>query len=178
MKKLLLTLITVFAFCGSIFAQGYTSHWAKDFDNRNNPYEDHSDVVAFIRIDDQFVQFDDLTWTWNDAHNVQAFEGPLEVGCFVGESCRGHYFVQNHKEDYGDLMPTVAMLICFTSRDEEVTFKMYDHANNIEYTVCTVNYLEEDGVNLSPYTVVTGVDNYDQWDYGFWGVTLSFTSPK
>ena len=178
MKKLLLTLITAFAFCGSIFAQAYTSYWADDFDiYHNNPYDDHSDVIAFIQIDDQFVQFGDLDWEWNDAPNIQALEGPLEVGCFVGETCRGHYFVENHDEDYGDPMPAVAILIYYTTQGEEVTFKMYDHANNILYNGCTVLYLEEDGETLSPYTVVTGVDNYDQWDYNFFGVTLNFTSP-
>ena len=163
MKRLLLTAFVLLVLCGSAFAQSYESHWA-DFDPQHiNPYENHFDIIAFVQIDDEFVTFDD-NWA------------ALEVAAFVGDTCRGHYFLEQHQEDQGAPRPTVAMFIFCNTPNEPLTFKMYDHANEIEYDICANNYLQDDGT-LIPMEIVTGVSNYDQWDFGAWGVTLSFTTP-
>lgn len=149
--------------CGSAFAQPYESHWA-DFDPQHiNPYENHFDIITFVQIDDDFVTFND-NWA------------ALEVAAFVGDTCRGHYFLEQHQEDQGAPRPTVAMFIFCNTPNEPLTFRMYDHANEIEYDICANNYLQDDET-LIPIELVTGVSNYDQWDFGAWGVTLSFTTP-
>ena len=119
MRKALLTLMILFSFCGLIFAQ-HTSHWADLFDpSIDNPYDMQEPLVAFIKIDDSFVTTTDH---WAD----------LEVGCFVGNECRGHEFLTYDEEDPYPILEAAV----FYNKDvsgEQVSFKLYDHAVGREY---------------------------------------------
>ena len=142
----------------------HESHWADDFDEiYNNPYEDHSDVIAFVQIDGDFVTENN---NWAD----------LEIAAFVGEVCRNHKFIVNNMETYGDPYPVIELPIHYTNSNEVVTFKMFDHSKGIEYDICNTYYLNEDST-LDPITILTGEDHFEQWDYVNSGVVLSFTSP-
>lgn len=140
MKKVLLTLIVSLAFCGSIFAQ-HESHWS-EFNYFG--YEQYGIMVAAVSIDNNMI-------TEND--NFEDYE----VATFVGGECRGHMFLTHVS---GDLYPYADMLQAYyntTTSDmgQEVSFKLYDHANQIEYTFCT-----------SSITVLTGEDYVMVFDGG------------
>jgi len=79
MKKVLITLIAVFAICGSIFAQQYESHWPGF---NMYAYEDHTDLFARVQIDGNFVGID----------NYEA----LEVAAFVDGELRGATFMSSN----------------------------------------------------------------------------------
>ena len=164
MKKLLLTVIVSLALCGSALAQ-YTSHWS-DFDY--HAYESQGALVAAITIDGVIVNTDADNWN------------ALEVAAFVGDVCRGAgvpdcetwYLYDGYMQEYGDPFPVLdGAPIFYTDPGDEVSFKMYDHLNNVLYEDCTVTYLGE------PFTVLTGPDN----DQGWWDpenpIILNFTTP-
>ena len=159
MKKLFLTLIAAFAFCGSIFAQ--TTHWPEFYDPA---FESQGGLSAFVQIDGTFIENTD------DYAN-------LEIAAFVGDECRGHEFMNDHSAEYGDPHPTIEISIFYNNPGETVTFKMWNHATNTEYTDCAINYLQSDLSTIVSYSIVTGEDYYDQWDYVDYGPVLSFTSP-
>ena len=168
MKKLLLTLIVSLAFCGSIFAQEYTSHWAEQFDPEfNNPYEMQGALISFIQIDDNYVTGGD-NWA------------ALEVAAFdANENIRGVAFVANHMEEYGDPYPVLEMAIFYNLTNDSgkpIHFVMYNHETGTTYTVCSVLYLQETG-ELTDFEIVTGTDYFDQWDLVDYGPVLNFTSP-
>lgn len=151
MKKLLLTVIVSLALCGSALAQ-YTSHWS-DFDY--HAYESQGALVAAITINGVIVNTDAPNWN------------ALEVAAFVGDVCRGAgvpdcetwYLYDGYMQEYGDPFPVLdGAPIFYTDPGDEVSFKMYDHINEVLYENCTVTYLGE------PFTVLTGPDN----DQGWW----------
>ena len=162
MKKLLLTLVVSFALCGSIFAQQYESHYP--FNYHDFMYQ--SPFVAGITIDGQIITHDYEGW---DA---------LEVAPFViidgEEQFRGHnyWLIDDYVLEYGDPFPILdGYPLYYTEAGDEVFFKMWDHANGVEYTEYTVTYLGE------PLTIYTGVF-YDQgWDDPENPVWLNFVSP-
>jgi len=155
-------LIVSFAFCGLTFAQAesdtYESHWKDDF--YGGDYEDQFPTVAFIKIDGNFVTADG---NWED----------LEVAPFVGDECRGHTFLEDYTEEYDDPYPVIQLSIYCNNPGEEVTFKMFDHANQIEYTECEIFLNEE------PLIIYTGEDHLEEYDWfeTETSVILSFTSP-
>ncbi len=145
MKKVLLTLIVSLAFCGSVFS--HESHWS-DFDYHD--YQTHADLMAFVSIDNNMIS---LTDNYAD----------FEVGAFVGDECRGHAFLKY----LGYLYPMTNLLpIYYTpgATNDVVSFKMFDHINNVEYTLCT-----------SSEPVLTGNDY--SYSYIMNPITLSFTTP-
>ena len=91
MKKLVLTLIVTFAFCGSIFSQNYPeSHWP-DF---HYIWGGQSGICAAIAINGHIYTVEDDGW---DA---------LEVAMFVGDEMRGRAFLdRTNVDEYGDLYP-------------------------------------------------------------------------
>ena len=123
MKKVVLLLIASLAFCGSMFAQQqYESHWPDFNPDVYEPYENNSTLVAFIKIDGEYV---------SGTYNYEA----LEVGCFVGDVCRGHHFLSYYPDKY----PILEGSVHFTNSGEEVSFKLYDHSDGNEYDIFTSN---------------------------------------
>ena len=163
-------MIVSLAMCGSIFAQ-YETHWPQFY------YPDfmfQAPCVAAIEIDGVIVTADNHPDNWN----------ALEVAFFVGEDCRGagrafgtytptvNYLYNGYVEEYGDPFPIIdAAPVYYDNSGEEVTVKMYDHVNGIEYNECTIT------LEGAPYTILTGVDN----DQGYWDpenpIILHFTTP-
>jgi hypothetical protein len=128
MKRLLFTLIVTFAFCGTFFAQ-QTSHW-----DDVNPYAydmNYAGFVSTVIIDNNIITFDDNNWE------------NMEIGAFVDGEIRAHSFLRN-QENYGAqyVYPGVDLVIythVFFGTPEigkEVTFKLYDHNTDYEYTCC------------------------------------------
>lgn len=128
MKRLLFTLIVTFAFCGTFFAQ-QTSHW-----DDVNPYAydmGYAGFVSTVIIDNNIITFDDNNWE------------NMEIGAFVDGEIRAHSFLRN-QENYGAqyVYPGVDLYIyahVFFGTPEigkEVTFKLYDHNTDYEYTCC------------------------------------------
>ena len=172
MKKLLLTLIVVLAYFSSAIAQGYLganpnnyeSHWTFNW------YDYNSQVpfVCAITIDGQVVTLN--TENWSD----------LEVAAFVTtaegqEECRGNmmWLTDEYVLEYGDPFLTIdGFPIYYTTPGGTVYFKMYDHANNIEYTECTITYLGE------PYTVTAGTAVTLGWGDAMEPVILNFTTTE
>ena len=158
MRKLFLTLIVSLALCGSAFAQ---SHWP-GFDPNHNPYEDQGALVAAIIIDGEPITVDYEGW---DA---------LEISAWVGDDCRanGIYLNDEFVLEFGDPYPvTWGDAVFYTTPGEELTFKMYDHLRDIEYTFVTALQYGE------PLTLVTGDDHFEGWDNPDDVISLSFTSP-
>ena len=120
MKRVLLTLIAAFAFCGAIFAQ--TTHWP-EFNYHD--YENNDGIVAFIQINGEFVTAND---DWAN----------LEIGAFVGDVIRGHGFLNDYTDD-GDPYPIVEMSFYYDNTGEAVTFMLYDHGTGTLYDACTAN---------------------------------------
>ena len=137
MKRLLLTLVVSLTLCGSMFAQ--ETHWP-EFNNEVNPYEDWTAINTFIRIDGDTVT---ANGNWAD----------LEIASFINGECRGHAFMEDGTNTYGDPYPFATLPAYFDSLEIglPITFKLYDHFNNIEYEVWTCNYGE----------IVTGIDHIE-----------------
>ena len=138
-------MIVLIAFCGSIFAQ-YESPW---YFAGYPHWETNTGICAAVAINGHVYTVDDEGW---DA---------LEIGYFVGDECRGNnvYLDRANVDDFGDPYPIIPGTgIAFTNPGELVTFKLYDHINNIEYSVCdAVTYLDE------PFEVLTGPDYFQAW---------------
>ena len=172
MKKLLLTLIVSLAMCGSIFAQQYESHWP---DFRYTAFLSQNPIVAAIAIDGEIVTTENHPDNWN----------ALEVAFFVGDECRGagaafgsyspevNYLDDSFVGEGGDPYPTIAGAPIYfnTATGEEVTVKMFDHVNGIEYNECTVT------LSGASYVIRTGVDHTQGWDDPENPIILNFTSP-
>ncbi len=174
MKKIFLTLIVVLAYVSSAFAQGflgvnpnnYESHWP-DFNYHD--YLLQAPFVAAITIDGQTVTLENENWS------------DLEFAAFVTtaegqEECRSNHIwlTDEYVVEYGDPYLTIDGFPIYydpANPGGPLHFKMYDHANNIEYTECTITYLGE----------VYPVNASDWVTYG-WGdgeepVMLNFTTP-
>ena len=160
MKKLLLTLIVTFAICGFSFAQ-YTTHYPGFYDP---DYESQEALVAAIVIDGQIINVTDANW---QALEVVAFTGTVQRSY-------GMWLSDFYVNEYGDPFPIIdGESIYYTTADgAEVSFKMYDHMNDIEYNECIVTYLN------NPYTVTINGEDHDQ---GWWDpenpIMLNFTTP-
>ena len=133
MKRLLMTLLTVFAIGGYVFSQG--SHWPEINDG---PFEGSSPVVAFIQIEGEFITADDPY-------------DQIEVAAFVNGEYRGNVYMEDFTLEYGDPYPIVQLSVFFYENESEpVTFKMFDHTSGYEYSTYLINQ-----------DVITNVD-YDQ----------------
>ena len=162
MKKVMMILIASLVFCGSIIAQHesetlYKSHWS-DFDS--GMYDDQNPTVTFVQIDGKFITTSD-NWA------------ALEIAPFVGDECRGHAFLADLTKEYGDPYPIIELsLFCYIGEEEEVSFKMYDHAKGIAYDRCFVNAAGK------PLTIKTGEDHTEGYFKAENSVILSFYSPS
>ena len=157
MKKVLLSLIVSLAFCGSIFAQ-HESHWS---DFVYNEYVDYGMMVAAVSIDNNMITENDNYWDY-------------EVATFVGEECRGHMFLTYYS---GDLYPFADQLQAYYYDNQsdwglEVSFKLFDHANQIEYTFCTSSETVLTATDYM-YTDPTTQEPHDYYDYP---IILNFSS--
>ena len=144
MKKLLLTLIVSLALSVSAFAQ-YDSNWP-NFDYHN--FEDQAGLVAAFSINGEMVTVNYPNWE------------ALEVAAFVGDECRANniYLVDDYVVEYGDPYPTTnGDAIFFTTAGQSVTFKLYDHVNNVLYETCEIT------LEGAPFEVLTGEDNTQGW---------------
>ena len=160
MKKLLLTLIVSFSFCGSVFSQ-YGTHWP-DF---AYIWQNNTGITAAFAINGHVYTVDDEGW---DA---------LEVGFFVGDEQRGVSFLDRDNVDaYGDPYPiTPGAGIGYNDPGEAVTFKLYDHAHGVLYETCEVTYMGE------PLSIITGVEDFNEYMYAWMvepydPIILNFTS--
>lgn len=160
MKKLLLTLIVSFAFCGSIFAQQYETHWPGF---NYGPFSDQGAWCAGIIIDGEFVDMN--TEGWN----------ALEIAAYVGDELRGcNMFLSDELvEVFGDPYPIIiGACIYYTNPGEDVTFQMWDHVKGILYTDYTI-------VDLAgnTYDIHTGEEHWEVYDWWEDGLFMSFTTP-
>ena len=131
----------------------HESHWP-DFEDHK--YKLNQPVVASIRINNQTITSAD---SWEE----------LEVAAFVGDECRGHAFMRYDSEEFGDRNPVVELPVYYTTSDEEVTFKLYVHANGIEYDMGTLN----NGGTI--YTGQEHVEFYTSSNGNDW-ISLNFVS--
>lgn len=93
-------------------------------------------IVAFIKIDDTYV-----TDNWED----------FEVASFIDGECRGHAFLRMEEDiTYPCVELPVYRMDSIVGNGEEVSFKLFDHVNGIEYVACT-----------SSIPIITGTD-YDE----------------
>lgn len=162
MKRLLLTLVVAIAFCGTAFAQTYETHWPVAA-NYFKQFEDQEPFCSGIMIDG--VPYD---------INIEGWEA-LEVAAFVGEELRGHNMYLNTElvEEFGDPYPIIiGAPIYYTNAGDAVTFKMYDHMHEIEYTEYTIVTL--DGSDFGP--IKTGEAHWEGYDDAADIFFLNFTS--
>lgn len=160
MKKTLLLIVAVLIYGGSVFSQGYQTHWP-EFDYHNYKY--HQGLVAAIMIDGVPVTVETEGW--------QA----LEVAPFVANDIlRGNNFYLNNEFvlEYDDPYPvTWDDPIYYTDAGEDVYFKMYNHITGVEYTECVVLQYGEQ------ITIHTGESHAEGWDNPDDVIFLNFTSP-
>ena len=150
MKKIFL-LVTLIACCGSFFAQ--QSHWP---DFNIYAFEQQSPLYAQVKIDGNFIP---TSFENHIEEGDYYIDYNYEVGAFVNDVCRGHGFLCSYE---GDAYAVTNMMpIYYTQTSEAVSFKLYDHARQIEYTICT-----------SSQTILTGEDYISWTDI----VILSFSS--
>ena len=127
-----------------------------DYDYFSDNFDDQRGLVAAIMIDGEII---DLNYeNWN----------ALEVAAFVDDECRGNemYLTDEFVNEYGDPYLTLdnyanggACSIYYNGDGgEPVSFKMYDHQNNVLYENCEVLYLDE------PKEIFTGEDYMEGWD--------------
>ena len=98
------------------------THWPEF---NYHTYQLNSPVVATIQINGNFITSDG-NWA------------SLEVAAFVGDECRGHAFMSDYPE-LGDPYPIVELPVYYDNTNDDLTFKLYDHATGIEYDLCTPN---------------------------------------
>ena len=150
---LLLTLLLL-AFAGGARAQ--ESHWA---DINEYDFDDSAPFVAFVQIDGEFIESSDM------GRNI-------EVGAFVGDECRGHAFLADYTEEYGDPHPMIELNIFYNAPGEEVTFKLYDHSEQQEYGIGSVSLQGEE------LSVLTGDEHIETWWWEDEYVVLNFLSQE
>ena len=154
-RMLLLTLLML-SFAGGARAQD--SHWPEI-----DGFGDFNAFVAFVQVDGEYIESSD---------NWAAFE----VGAFVGDECRGHAFLADYTEVYGDLHPIIELEIFFNNPGELVTFKLYDHVYELEYDICSVSSYDEEG--STELSVFTGDDHVET----YWGedeyIVLNFSDSQ
>ena len=147
------------AFSGAGFAQ-YESHWPDLYEGN---YNDFGTFVAAIMIDGEIITaYNHANWN------------ALEVAAFVGENCRGNkgFLYNGYVEEYGDPFPIInGMYIYFTEPGDPVTFKMYDHLAEIEYTDYQILYMGEET------TIFTDEDREEGWDDPENPIFLNFITP-
>ena len=122
------------------------SYWPEFVDFN---YDDQGALVAGIMIDGEIIDLNYENWD------------KLEVAAFVGNECRGNnmYLTDDLVLEYGYPYPTLdACPIYYNDGDEPVSFKMYDHQNNVLYENCEVLYQGE------PKEILTGEDYFEGWD--------------
>ena len=178
MKKLFFTLIVSLTFCGSLFAQEYETYWP-GFSMYN--FADQKGFVAGIIIDGVPVTIEDFD-NWN----------ALEVVAFVGDEQRsyGMYLTDEYHLQYGDPYPIIdGTPIYFTNPGETVSFKMYDHMNNILYEDFVLAWYETDDYDLEfpgyseefvtqyAFDCITGEWVEQGWYYPANPAFLCFTTP-
>ena len=125
MKKLLMTLIVSFALFGTMYAQFdpyYPTHWP---DFNDHAHADNKGLVAYVQVNGEYA----------NTENYQRYE----VAAFVGDECRGVQILIDETE-LGDEYPAFQMQIYFDTPDEELTFRVYDHVDGVEYRNCTPRF--------------------------------------
>ena len=143
MKKLLMTLLVAFAFCGSMFAQ-------KPWTGNYNPdvFTSSNFIVAYVQIDGEFV----------DSSNF----GDVEVGAYVINNAgviewRGSDIMYDYTDE-GDLYPILnSMAVYYDSEDEEVLFQLYNTATSTLYENCSIFYYDDTD---TPVEILTGPNYY------------------
>ena len=149
MKKLLLTLIVALALSGTIFAQ--SSHWS---DFNSHLFMTQRPAVGFVMIDGSYIEHES---NWAD----------IEVAAFVGDQCRGHAFLVSYPDD--DDYPIFDIAVYYTTANEDFTFRLFDHANNKEYTNCVSNMELHTGTSYNQYYISYEIND---------AVILQFTSEE
>lgn len=154
MKKIFFILIASLMFSGSIFAQ-HQSHWLDDFNQYD--YEGYGIGIYAVSIDNNMI-------TENDNY------ADFEVASFVGDECRGHMFLTYSN---GDVYPFADQLpVWSNSTGSEVSFKLFDHVNQVEYDICTSSEPVLTGYDYTFSDPVTG----EVHDYYSDPIILSFSS--
>jgi hypothetical protein len=99
-------------------------------------------------------------------NNVECKSDQVEVAAFIGEECRGTTFLQ---QEEGDDLPHsyIGFLMIFGESNEPITFKIYDHAAEIEYEArasVDLNFVADDkqGSPVNPLRIATQTTDIDQ----------------
>ena len=146
-----------------IFLSFTTSTQGTHWPEFSNDFSNQAGIVAAIMIDGQIVN------TTTEGWDV------LEVAAFVGDECRANemYLYDGYVQDYGDPFPVLdGLSIYYDTPNEVVSFKMFNHLNEIEYDSCTILY------NGEPITILTGEDHFEGWDDPEHPIMLNFTTPE
>ena len=160
-SRLLFLTLFLFAFLGGAKAEYPETHWP-GFDYHG--FESQSALFASIMIDGKPVY--NTTENWDK----------LEVAAFVGDELRmtAMFLTDEYVIQYGDLFPTLnAEAIYYTTPDETVTFKLYNHATGVEYDVCEPVIWDGD-----PITIKTGEEHWEGFDDPDHPLMLNFISSE
>ena len=177
MKKVLLTLIVSLALCGPIFAQP-ESHWA---DFNHYAYEMHGALVASVSIDGNIMELSEENSIYVEPESMPPYyiSYDYEVGAFVNGVCRGHgflYYYPGHPYTTTNQMGIYYNPI-MSDTYKEVTFKLYDHVNLIEYTICTSSPQVLTGCDYVSYDPETNLPHNYYQDPVSLNFSSSFTKP-
>ena len=167
MKKLVLTLVALLAIGGSIFAQtgfggGGLPVVQCPWENFNyNFFESNAQLVAFVQIDGVYVEATD---NFDD----------LDIAAYVGDDCRGHEFMADYTQEWGDPYPVTEPMIYYTNPNEVLSFKMFNHETGMLYEDFEVFVM---GTG-EPITIHTGENHSMIWD-GYYdeGIVINFITP-
>ncbi len=137
----------------------YETYWP-DFDY--HAFQFNRPFVAAIMIDGEIITHDRENW---DA---------LEVAAFVDDECRANEMslTDEYVLEWGEPFPMLNGLpIYYSTPDEPVSFKMYDHLNDVFYENCEVLY--EGELNF----IYTGEDHTEGYCDPENPIILRFTTP-
>ena len=138
MTKKLLIIIAALLFCGTVQAQSY--HWSYNF----HDYENNFPLIGEVYLD-----------------GVALASSDYEIAAFVGNQVRATEFLFEADPATYPGRYYAWLGVAYNNTNETVTFKLYDHATNTEYDICST-------------TVLTEANGYGEtWD----PILIEFTSP-
>ena len=96
----------------------FDTHWPGA--HLYNDFGSNDALVAFAQIDGNYITSDNYA--------------SMEIAAFVGDECRGHTFM-NYYPEAGDPYPIVEFSIYYNNSGEEISFRLFDHLEEIEYDI-------------------------------------------
>ena len=121
MKKTLFFLIASLLLCGAVNAQNPEPHWTAA-----TGLENMMPFLGVVQLDGEFIGYEDYA--------------NIEIAAFIGDECRMSTFLVSYEgpeDPYPYIMKSIGNTAEELAAQATVTFKMYNHTTEKEYSICT-----------------------------------------